>query len=210
MCAHSSCIWASILHIFCPSVCRSGYKRQKSFATYGCCHPCLIMKAIFIKNLINMIPNNKKLRYFDGQKKEFDCLDQTRGNNWASLYPILVLYYVEVKLYRIFQNGVIFGFMGIFIFSYLLVFSMNKLESVSININQKASLRQIINPVYILCFLYTKTLLFREGGIIEVVRYIPWMYIVIGNKDKSINKGAAQTFRLMAFKVTQDIYRIKA
>ncbi len=28
-----SCIWASILQMFCPSVCRSGYKRQKSFAT---------------------------------------------------------------------------------------------------------------------------------------------------------------------------------
>ncbi len=29
MFAHSSCVWASILQIFCPSVCRSGYKRAK-------------------------------------------------------------------------------------------------------------------------------------------------------------------------------------
>ncbi len=45
-CAHSSCIWASILKIFCPSVCRSGYKKQKSFTTYGCYHPCLWDKSI--------------------------------------------------------------------------------------------------------------------------------------------------------------------
>ncbi len=41
--AHSSCIWASILQIFCPSACRPGYKRQKTFATYGCCRPCFSM-----------------------------------------------------------------------------------------------------------------------------------------------------------------------
>ncbi len=30
LCALSSCSWASILQIFCPSVCRSGYKRQNN------------------------------------------------------------------------------------------------------------------------------------------------------------------------------------
>ncbi len=38
---HIPLVWASILQIFCPSVCRSGYKRQMIFATYGCCHSCL-------------------------------------------------------------------------------------------------------------------------------------------------------------------------
>ncbi len=123
------------------------------------------------------------------------------GNNWAFLYPIIEPYYVEVKHCRIFQNSVIFGFRGSLFLDIYSYFPWIKLESVSIDNYQKASLRQIINPVSILCLLYTKTLLFREGGIIEVVKYIPWMYIAIGNKDKSINKGAGQTFRLMAFKV---------
>ncbi len=59
MCAPSSCIWASILQIFCPSVCRLGYKRQKSFATYGGCHPCC------------MINDNMK-KYFSGELHEDD------------------------------------------------------------------------------------------------------------------------------------------
>ena len=45
------------LQIFRPSVSRSGYKRQKSFATYGCCHPCFIT---YFKNII--------LARFDHQK----------------------------------------------------------------------------------------------------------------------------------------------
>ncbi len=36
-------------HLFSKyCVCWSGYKRQKSFATYGCCHPCFLL----IKNKI--------------------------------------------------------------------------------------------------------------------------------------------------------------
>ena len=31
-----------------PSFCRSGYKRQKSFAIYGCCHPCFIISGLML------------------------------------------------------------------------------------------------------------------------------------------------------------------
>ncbi len=60
LCAHSSCIWASILQIFCPSVCRSGYKRHKSFAIYGCCHPCFYTVLFSFSNLKD-INRNKNI-----------------------------------------------------------------------------------------------------------------------------------------------------
>ncbi len=52
LCTHSSCIWASILQILCPSFCRSGYKRQKSFATYGCRHPCFLFYLEYIAKIL--------------------------------------------------------------------------------------------------------------------------------------------------------------
>ncbi len=53
--SHSSCVWASILQIFCPSVCRSGYKRQKLLLMDVVCHPCF---KLFL--LVN-IPSNSYL-----------------------------------------------------------------------------------------------------------------------------------------------------
>ncbi len=62
LCAHFSCIIACIQQILYPSVCRSGYKRQKSFATYGFCHPCfsyysegVLLALVRVEHLLNKI-----------------------------------------------------------------------------------------------------------------------------------------------------------
>ncbi len=46
---------------------RSGYKRQKSFATYGCCHPCF--SSLYFKHFLLLLPYN-----LDGSFTKTDIL----------------------------------------------------------------------------------------------------------------------------------------
>ncbi len=86
LCADSPQEWASILQIFCPLVCWSVYKRQKSFATYGICHPCFLYKNIFCSFL--RLPQLKK-----------GYLEPSRDSIPSGLGPPLGLKYSVVKLW---------------------------------------------------------------------------------------------------------------
>ena len=82
--AHSSCIWAFILQIFCPSVCRSGYKRQIASLLMDVVILVLKISIIYCKKRENLTNNKSYLLKFS--------LLQTRPIEYFNWSSIIIFY----------------------------------------------------------------------------------------------------------------------
>ena len=88
LCAHSSCIRASILQIFCLSFCRSGYKRQKSFATMlSSLLGYILASCIYVAFIQIYNTNTSKLDKFISKEKPLILITWIR-QEWPSLQQL--------------------------------------------------------------------------------------------------------------------------